>query len=95
MLQEAHEKAFEELVLGLKDFENEKSRIYNEKKEVLNEEFDKRTKEKMAAKRIQKSSLINSSRMEKMQARHRYQDCYSGFLRRSLKARNAISHSKS
>lgn len=39
MLQEAHEKAFERLVMGLKEYEKEKAKIIAEKKEVLHGEF--------------------------------------------------------
>jgi hypothetical protein len=35
VLQEAHERAFERLVMGLKEFEKEKAKIVEEKKEVL------------------------------------------------------------
>ena len=66
VLQEAFEKAFEINVLGLKDFEKEKSSILEERKESIHDELEKRHKEQLAAKRIHKSSLINRSRMEKM-----------------------------
>jgi len=35
VLQEAHEKAFERLVMGLKEFEREKAKIVTERKEGL------------------------------------------------------------
>lgn len=66
VLQEAFEKAFEINVLGLKDFEKEKSSILEERKESIHDELEKRHKEQLAAKRIHKSSLINRSRMDKM-----------------------------
>ena len=58
--------------MGLKDFEKEKAMILEERKESIHNELEKRHKEQLAAKRIHKSSLINHSRMEKMQSRHKY-----------------------
>lgn len=72
MLQEAHEKAFERLVMGLKEYEKEKAKIIAEKKEVLHGEFEKKHKENAAQRRINKSTKINESRMKKMNARHEY-----------------------
>lgn len=37
VIQEAHEKAFEKLVMGLKEYEKEKTRILSERKEVLHD----------------------------------------------------------
>ena len=59
MLQEANEKAFERLVMGLKEYEKEKSKIIDEKRVVLNEEFEKKHKENAAQRRINKSTKIN------------------------------------
>ena len=71
VLQEALEKAFEINVLGLKNFEKEKANILEERKDAIHEELDKKHKEQLAAKRIHKSSLINKSRMNKMESRHK------------------------
>lgn len=56
--------------MGLKEFEKEKAKIMEEKKEVLHEEFEKKHKENAAQRRISKSTKINESRMRKMNARH-------------------------
>lgn len=57
-------------MLGLKDFEKEKSKIVEEKKTIIHDEHEKKIKENNASKRILRSSLINASRMKKMQQRH-------------------------
>jgi vacuolar-type H+-ATPase subunit E/Vma4 len=71
VLQEALEKAFEINVLGLKDFEKAKSEMLLERQDALHQELDKKHKEQLAAQRIHKSSLINRSRMQKMEMRHK------------------------
>lgn len=58
--------------MGLKEYEKEKTKIVNEKKDSLHLEFDKKHKDNNAQRRIQKSSKINESRMQKMHARHEY-----------------------
>ena len=58
--------------MGLKEYEKEKAKIVNEKKDALHLEFDKKHKDNNAQRRIQKSSKINDSRMQKMHARHEY-----------------------
>ena len=55
----------------MKDFEKEKANILEERKDAIHEELDKKHKEQLAAKRIHKSSLINKSRMNKMESRHK------------------------
>ena len=37
VIQEAHEKAFEKMAIGLKEYEKEKTRILAERKDVLHE----------------------------------------------------------
>jgi V-type H+-transporting ATPase subunit E len=69
VLQEAHEKAFERLVMGLKEYEKEKAKILAERKEVLHQEFEKKQKDNAAQRRINKSTKINESRMKKMNSR--------------------------
>ncbi len=69
MLKEAHEKAFERLVMGLKEYEKEKAKILAERKEVLHQEFEKKQKDNAALRRINKSTKINESRMKKMNSR--------------------------
>lgn len=72
VIQEAHEKGFEQLVMGLKEYEKERGRLVGERKQFLHEEFDRRHKENAAQRRIAKSSKINESRMKKMNMRHEY-----------------------
>lgn len=72
VLQEAHERAFEIGVLGLKEYERERTRIITERREGQHSEFEKKHKEAEANVRIHRSALINGSRMRKMKARHEY-----------------------
>lgn len=72
VIQEAHEKAFEKLVTGLKEYEQEKSRILAGRRDLLHGEFDKLHKDEQAQRRIAKSARINESRMRKMNVRHEY-----------------------
>jgi len=72
VFQDAIERAFEIKIKGIKEYEIEKRNIYQQKKEVVQGEFDRKGKDKLVEKRIHRSALINRSRMQKMEARNKY-----------------------
>jgi len=70
LLLEAKERVYEIEIKGLKDFEREKSRLVEKGKTDVREEYEKKLRAIEAQKRIEKSSRVNGSRLQKMQARN-------------------------
>ena len=77
VFQDAQEKAFETHLRGIKEYEQEKKSIFHHKMEQVTQDAEKRVKEGLVEKRIQKSALINKSRMDKMVLRNEYSTCHS------------------
>ena len=70
MRQEAHEKAFEIQVQGQRLFEKEKDKIVEEGVELLTEDHDKKVSQLMMNANIEKSTKINSTRLQRMKERN-------------------------
>ena len=72
VFQDAQEKAFEIHLRGIKEYEIEKKKIYEQRMDEVSAQTEKKLKEQLIEKKIYKSSLINHARMDKMVLRNEY-----------------------
>ena len=69
VIMEAHEKAYEMEIKSLKQYEKEKRVILEREQEKISEEFSKKMRVKTMSEKINRSSQVNASRLEKMNCR--------------------------